>query len=83
MKQLLKTKEDFLQYRYLNVPLNLDKSGYIRYGAAMYFYNKGLISEELLEKYRVCCKFDSVLFFYAVFPVFFDGLLSSVCHRVT
>ena len=59
MKKFLKTKEDFLQYKYLNIPLNVDESGYTRYGAAMYFYNKGLISEEMLEKYRICCKFDS------------------------
>ena len=59
MKKFLKTKEDFLQYKYLNIPLNVDGSGYTRYGAAMYFYNKGLISEEILEKYRICCKFDS------------------------
>ena len=35
MKKFLKTKEDFLQYKYLNIPLNVDESGYTRYGAAM------------------------------------------------
>ena len=39
MEKFLKTKEDFLQYKYLNIPLNVDESGYTRYGAAMYFYN--------------------------------------------
>ena len=59
MKKFLKTKEDFLQYKYSVSYTHLDESGYTRYGAAMYFYNKGLISEEILEKYRICCKFDS------------------------
>jgi hypothetical protein len=26
MKKFLKTKEDFLQYKYLNIPLNVDES---------------------------------------------------------
>lgn len=33
-------------------------SGNVRYAAAMYFYNKGLCSKELLEVYRRCSKFD-------------------------
>ena len=57
-KILLKTKEDFTQYEYLNTPINITKSGYTRYGAAMYFFNRGFISEETLEIYRICCKFD-------------------------
>ena len=58
IKHSLKTKDDFVQYKFLNTPININKSGYIRYGAAMYFFNKGLISEETLEVYRICCKFD-------------------------
>tara|TARA_B100001057_G_C22759316_1_gene915090 strand:+ start:810 stop:1022 length:213 start_codon:yes stop_codon:yes gene_type:complete len=58
IKNSLKTKDDFVQYEFLNTPININKSGYIRYGAAMYFFNKGLISEETLEVYRICCKFD-------------------------
>ena len=58
IKSSLKTKDDFIQYEFLNTPLNIKKSGYTRYRAAMYFYNKGLISEGTLEIYRVCCKFD-------------------------
>ena len=34
-------------------------SGRARYSAAMYFYNLGIVSSELLEIYRRCCKFDS------------------------
>lgn len=33
-------------------------SGAGRYAAAMYFYNQGRISVELLEIYRRCSKFD-------------------------
>lgn len=33
-------------------------SGQARYSAAMYFYNLGFISADLLEIYRRCCKFD-------------------------
>ena len=52
IKSYLKTNDDFIQYDFLNTPLNIKKSGYTRYGAAMYFYNKGLISEDALEIYR-------------------------------
>ena len=58
IKSSLKTKDDFIQYEFLNTPLKIKKSGYIRYGAAMYFYNKGYISEDTLEIFRICCKFD-------------------------
>lgn len=34
------------------------RSGAARYGAAMYFFNLGLISGDMLEIYRRCCKFD-------------------------
>ena len=33
-------------------------SGRARYSAAMYFYNHGFMSADLLEIYRRCCKFD-------------------------
>lgn len=33
-------------------------SGYARYSAAMYFHQAGLLSLEMLEIYRRCCKFD-------------------------
>lgn len=34
-------------------------SGYNRYSAAMYFHKEGIISLELLEIYRRCCKLDN------------------------
>lgn len=33
-------------------------SGAARYGAAMYFYHQGYLSDEMLEIYRICCKLD-------------------------
>ena len=40
-------------------PVGVTGSGRARYSAAMYFYNLGIVSAELLEIYRRCCKFDS------------------------
>ena len=57
-KSMLKTEEDFTQYEYLNTPINIKKSGYTRYSAVMYFFNRGFLSEATLEIYRICCKFD-------------------------
>jgi len=34
-------------------------SGYSRYSAAMYLHKQGMLSLELLEIYRRCCKFDN------------------------
>jgi len=34
-------------------------SGYARYSAAMYFHKQDLLSPELLEIYRRCCKLDN------------------------
>lgn len=47
-----------IQKTLLNYKLGVSGSGYIRYGAAMYFYNLGILSDEMLEIYRRCCKFD-------------------------
>jgi hypothetical protein len=58
-KENLKTSEDKKQYSLLFEPIGKKRSGYTRYGAAMYFYKKGLLSEEKLEIYRICCKFDN------------------------
>ena len=55
----LKTQEDKEQHNLLFEPIGKVKSGYSRYGAAMYFYKKGLLSEQMLEIYRICCKFDN------------------------
>jgi len=55
----LVSKNDFLNFSLINTPLGERKSGYERYAAAMYFNNKGLLSNDLLEIYRICCKFDN------------------------
>ena len=55
----IKSAEDRLQIKLLKKPVGMKNSGYIRYAAAMYFFNKGLITEETLEVYRICCKFDN------------------------
>ena len=34
-------------------------SGYERYSAAMYFHKGGIVSPDLLEIYRRCCKLDN------------------------
>jgi hypothetical protein len=47
------------QQELLNSKLGISGSGYARYGAAMYFYNQGILSEAMLEIYRRCCKFDN------------------------
>ena len=47
-----------IQKTLLNYKVGISGSGYIRYGAAMYFYNLGILSDEMLEIYRRCCKFD-------------------------
>ena len=36
-------------------------SGAKRYAAAMFFYNMGLIGDDMLEIYRRCSKFRSVI----------------------
>lgn len=51
--------EEKMQQELLNSKLGISGSGYARYGAAMYFYNQGLLSEAMLEIYRRCCKFDN------------------------
>ena len=42
----------------LRRPVGEPGSGAARYGAAMYFHNRGKVSAEMLEIYRRCCKFD-------------------------
>jgi len=48
-----------IQKTLLNYKVGISGSGYIRYGAAMYFYNLGILSDEMLEIYRRCSKFDN------------------------
>ena len=55
----MNTNEKKMQQELLNSKLGISGSGYARYGAAMYFYNQGILSEAMLEIYRTCCKFDN------------------------
>ena len=55
----MNTNEKKMQQELLNSKLGIAGSGYARYGAAMYFYNQGILSEAMLEIYRRCCKFDN------------------------
>ncbi len=50
--------DDEMQMEYLKTPVGAPGSGNARYAAAMYFYKRGMLSAELLEVYRKCCKFD-------------------------
>lgn len=40
-------------------PLGEPGSGLIRYGAAMHLRQRGLIDDETLERYRICCLLDA------------------------
>lgn len=51
--------EETRQRRLLSTAVGLPGSGVARYGAAMYFYQRGEMSAELLEIYRCCCKLDN------------------------
>ena len=55
----MNANEEKMQQELLNSKLGISGSGYARYGAAMYFYNQGILSEAMLEIYRRCCKFDN------------------------
>ena len=55
----MNTNDKKMQQELLNSKLGISGSGYARYGAAMYFYNQGILSEAMLEIYRRCCKFDN------------------------
>ncbi len=52
------TKEMSHQNKLLSLPVGQPGSGAARYGAAMYFYQNHMMTLELLEIYRRCCKFD-------------------------
>ncbi len=51
--------EGVRQQALLSTGVGLPGSGAVRYGAAMYFYQRGDMSAELLEIYRCCCKLDN------------------------
>jgi len=50
--------EDCSQLALLGTPLDEPMSGRTRYAAAMYFFQRGMISEECLEVYRICSRID-------------------------
>lgn len=52
------TAEDCRQVALLDAPFEEDMSGRIRYAAAMYFYQRGMISDACLEVYRICARLD-------------------------
>lgn len=50
--------EQDLQWDLVNTPLGGERSGFIRYAAAMYFYQIGELSAEALEIYRLSTQLD-------------------------
>ena len=52
------TAENIRQMAMLGIAPGEPMGGRVRYAAAMHFYQKGLISEECLEVYRMCCVCD-------------------------
>ena len=54
----IENAEDELQAGLLATPVGLCGSGRVRYAAAMYFYQRRMISEDALEAYRACSKND-------------------------
>lgn len=52
-------QEDAWQKARLTMAIGVTGSGAVRYAAAMYFYNRLQLSDDLLEIYRRCCKFDA------------------------
>ena len=52
------TAEDERQLALLTLPLGQPGSGMIRYGAAMYFYRRGMLDTDTLEAHRICCNLD-------------------------
>ncbi|MCY0095834.1 hypothetical protein [Hoeflea ulvae] len=51
-------EEDARQLQLLTLPLGAPGSGWHRYGAAMYFYQRGKLDADSLEAYRICCNLD-------------------------
>ena len=52
------SEEDVRQKRFLETPLGEPSSGMVRYAAAMYFFQKGMLGERELELYRAQSKVD-------------------------
>ncbi|MEM7177890.1 MAG: hypothetical protein AAF503_09305 [Pseudomonadota bacterium] len=47
------------EWENLRRPLGEPGSGLIRYGAAMYLRQRGLLDDISLERYRICCRLDA------------------------
>ncbi len=56
----IENTEDELQAGLLATPVGLRDSGRVRYAAAMYFYQRRMISGDILEVYRACSKNDLI-----------------------
>lgn len=52
----LQNPEDHAQYQLLTGVSYAADAGQIRYAAAMYFYNRGMIGDKVLEIYRAHAK---------------------------
>ncbi len=50
--------EDDRQLALLTAPTDVPGSGRVRYAAAMYFYQRGMIGAATLEVYRTCSPLD-------------------------
>ena len=53
------TPEDARQLGHLAMPLGQPGSGRVRYAAAMHFYNRGMLSADALEVYRILALIDA------------------------
>lgn len=51
--------EDSRNWTLVRTPLGEDWSGRTRYGAAVHLYNRGQMSPEVLEVYRICSRLDA------------------------
>lgn len=51
-------RDDAAQLEQLRTPAGIAGSGRLRYAAAMYFFARGLMSDEELEVFRICSPLD-------------------------
>jgi hypothetical protein len=52
-------EETSRQWDLVRTPAGIEWSGRTRYAAAMYFYQRGEMSAEVLEVYRICSRLDA------------------------
>lgn len=52
-------EEDARNLALLRTPLGEEWSGRARYAAAVHFYNRGEMTPEMLEIYRICSRLDA------------------------